>query len=236
MYRNWNEFYTPMTTAKNIIKLIPPRKRIKKIADICAGSGNLLDAAHERWPASNFLAIDIDSSVLSLSKSRNYNITTRCHDAIDFKKLSSYFNRSRKFMGGCDLVVANPPFGYFRPKGYQDCLSSLSHPLDALCREAFNLGRIESMMLVSNILSLKVGGIFAAVLPESFFTSERWRNFRDIFLNDYFEVIHIGRTQQVFVGSGVRTRNFIATRKKSTIEKHIKYKMKPGGSTMFSSF
>tara|TARA_R110000868_G_scaffold263435_2_gene522051 strand:- start:41 stop:706 length:666 start_codon:yes stop_codon:yes gene_type:complete len=63
-------------------------------------------------------------------------------------------------------------------------------------------------MLVSNLKLLNVGDYFGAILPENFFTSIKLAKFKELFLNEFTEVI-IGKKEKYFNSSEVKTRIFI---------------------------
>ncbi|MEC4084640.1 DNA methyltransferase family protein [Myroides odoratimimus] len=188
---NWSNFYTPICVADAIIKLIPYSYSPKSIIDICAGSGNFLDSAINRW---NVTAIGIDLNPKNPS-TKKYVITKK--NALDIENLKNLAKINNK------LVVANPPFG------------KLTQPITTICNKHIELQlaaikskRIETNMIVSNMSILKKGEIFAAILPENIFTSHNLKIFRDLFLS-YYEIIYLGEAEKFFTGSEVKTRIFI---------------------------
>lgn len=212
----WDRFYTPKQIATKIINLLdinPPNV----VADICAGSGNLLEAAHDRWPESKLLAIDVDFKAIENIKGKFKDIDAECFDAVDMQKLNVFFDNYVNYCRKCDLVVANPPFGYFR--NHIDRTKTNNKILNILSDEAKKLNRIEAYMLISNILFLKPGGYFAAILPENIFTSQKWNIFKKIFINTIFDTVHVSSPGKIF-RTDVNTRIFIGKLRKG--QKEIK--------------
>lgn len=210
MEKDWNNFYTPKVVASQIVDLIPNNYNPQIIVDICAGSGNFLSAALERWNV-EALGVDIHPAKEKVS------FTMREENALDFDRLK-FINKNLK-----KLIVANPPFGKLEDKIESVCNRHLE-----LQMEALRSNRIETNMIISNMSLLEEGEIFAAILPENIFSSSNLKKFRDLFLS-YFELIYNGTSEKYFKGSEVKTRIFIGKYQPNTTEKEndvIEHKVK----------
>lgn len=203
---NWSSFYTPEDVAAKITSLVPVDEEPTFIGDICAGSGNLLEAAWTRWPDAKALAIDADWRAIKSIKKKYRSLMGVCCDATDIPRVHKLIH---KRIDKCNLIVANPPFGFCEKieNIYDEYLTT--ETLKQLLEQAHRLKRIEAYMLISNVIFLKHGGIFAALLPENLFSSEKWGEYRRIFVSDLFEKIYIGKPCKYFNKSDVKTRIFI---------------------------
>ena len=65
---------------------------------------------------------------------------------------------------------------------------------------------------------MKPNGIFASIIPENFFSSERFNTFRKIFINYFFETLYISRTNKFFETSDVKSRIYIGRLKIKNID------------------
>lgn len=191
--KEWSSFYTPKSLAKMIINMIPDDYDPELVIDICAGSGNFLEMATNRWNA-EIIAVDIHQiKKLQIKKCSKYLL-----DALDISNLKFISKRNKK------LILANPPFG----KLEQEIITFCNRHPD-LQGVAIKSKRIETNMIISNMSLLMPGEIFAAILPENIFSSEKLVEFKNLFIS-YFEVIYLGEPQIYFSGSEVKTRIFIA--------------------------
>ncbi|MER3374803.1 MAG: hypothetical protein RIM83_09235 [Allomuricauda sp.] len=204
---NWNKYYTPDIVAKELIAKIPQGFYPSNVIDICGGSGNLLSAAYREWENAKYIYADI--SVLSCYEKANLSNW----DIYELNALNKAELERIQFDGGKRLVLANPPFG------------SLSNNNNLLLKDKLNfrneakkLNRIEAEMIVSNISLLRDGDVFAALLPENIFSSEKFENFRNL-LFSRFEIIHVGKPDKYFARSEVKTRQFVGISKKHTLSK-----------------
>lgn len=190
MEKDWNNFYTPKVVASHIVDLIPNNYNPQYIVDICAGSGNFLNAALERW---NVEALGVDIHPVQ----GKVSFVMHEENALNFDRLNFINSNNKK------LILANPPFGKL-----EDVIESVCIKHTRLQIEALKSKRIEANMIVSNMSFLQEGEIFAAILPENIFSSSNLKKFRDLFLS-YFEVIYHGPSEKYFKGSEVKTRIFI---------------------------
>lgn len=193
---NWSKFYTPRTIAKEIVAKIPKDFQPTNVIDICAGSGNLLNAAWSKWADVNFIGVDVTSKLDKIDSNWSFHN----FDATDIERLNNEIN----FIQGPRLVLANPPFGNNYNKKKK---TSNNHELFNLFK-VNRLNRVEADMLISNISLLREGDIFGALLPENIFTSEKFTQFREN-LFQLFTVKYIGNSGKFFKGSEVKTRQFV---------------------------
>lgn len=196
---DWNNYYTPNAVAKELISKIPGDFVPSNVVDICGGSGNLLRAAFNEWNKARYIYADIHTpSVKKDDKLNNwdsYQINALC--PLELGKL--------QFNDGIRLVLANPPFGH--SKGTFNETDTLDNIVD-LRSVSKKLNRIEAEMIVSNISLLRKGDIFAALLPENIFSSERFEKFKKLLLSN-FRMVYEGPPNKYFKGSEVRTRLFV---------------------------
>ncbi len=200
-----------------IINMIPKEYHPKTIVDICAGSGNFIAAALEKWEV-NAIGIDIQRSEHLKTK----KCTFYTQDALDIIDLRKNVGHSKK-----KLILANPPFGKFEGN-----ITSVCRKHTELQEVAIKSKRIETNMIVSNMSLLEDGEIFAAILPENIFSSEKLNYFKNIFLS-YFEPIFIGEPSKYFPKSEVITRIFIAVYRSHNVSISSIRNMKDKGSFDF---
>jgi len=194
--KDWNNFYTPLDVARHIVDLIPSEHAPTVAVDICAGSGNFLKAAIERWGGIKTIGIDIlpTENIIQITKNI-YKL-----DALDLERLNKIdFGKNK-------LILANPPFGKMVTNNIEIVVNS--EKFTELHKEAIKSKRIEALMLISNLNILEKGDLFAAILPDNIFESENLRKFKLLFLN-YFQILHSGETKEYFTKSEVKTRIFI---------------------------
>jgi len=205
--KSWANFYTPTELATKIINLVSSDYSPNYVVDICAGSGNFLDAAINRW---NIEAVGVDLYPIA-NKTKNYTVYK--DNALDFSKLIYIKNDVKK------LVVANPPFGKLEQQ-----ILNICHRHQDLQFEAIKSNRMETNMIVSNMSLLQEGEVFAAVLPENIFSAVNLTTFKNIFLS-YFDILHLSKPEKYFRGSEVKTRIFIGRYKsvRSNISRKKKY-------------
>ena len=195
----WDLYYTPIDVAEDILQYLPRSFKPKLVVDICAGKGNFLTSSVNvlRIPNIKHYAFDI-SLHEDLLKNQNWAITKA--NSLRIERIRQLLPVNKR-----KLVIANPPFG-----NYYDHLKigHQSKPLEELVKEANRTNRIEAKMLVSNIALMKKGDVFAAILPENIFTSEKFVPFKNIFL-DSFEVKHLSSPGRFFGRCEVLSRKFV---------------------------
>lgn len=196
--KDWSNFYTPKIIANEIISKLPKNYRPNLAIDICVGSGNFLDVAFKKW--SNINLVGVDLCTKNVQNNNNYDLYDL--DALNLDKLKTVLS---PYLSYNKLLLANPPFGKI------DDLSRYTKfniEDSAIYNTALKSQRIESLMLVSNLSILKYGDYFGAILPENFFTSNKLREFRKMFISN-FDNILIGNSEKHFPTSEVKTRLFI---------------------------
>jgi hypothetical protein len=212
---NWSNFYTPKTIANEIVSMLPKEFNPVVAIDICVGSGNFLNAAANNWSDIKLVGADIDTSLVDRKLQGKYQLYQLNALKIDKLRDAISANTSNK------LLLANPPFGNI-DKNFDQCNGNLHIELS---NEARKLNRIEALMLVSNLSLMTEGDYFGAIIPENFFTSDKFLKFRTIFLS-FFEEIKIGNTKKYFANSDVRTRTFIGRYKFENDTNEIQKKIK----------
>ena len=205
---NWSKYYTPHIIAEEIVDKIPKEFYPTNVIDICAGSGNLLNAAFSKWSDVNFIGVDVASTLDEI----NSNWSLYSFDATDLNRLKKEIN----FIEGPRLVLANPPFGNNKGKKKASINDELSNLF-----KVEKLNRVEADMLISNISLLRKGDVFGALLPENIFTSEKFAQFREKFFK-LFTVQYLGASKKFFKGSEVKTRQFVGIFKGLSKEIHEK--------------
>tara|TARA_R110002051_G_scaffold201693_1_gene268484 strand:+ start:20206 stop:21285 length:1080 start_codon:yes stop_codon:yes gene_type:complete len=196
--KDWSKYYTPKPVANSIISMLPQEFNPTKVIDICVGSGNFLDAALRQWK--DVKAIGIDISLNEINKEDKY--TLHQMDALDLELLTKTIKKNNKEV---KVVLANPPFGKLENA---EKYSNKKNSHNLIHTEAVRIKRIEALMLVSNLKLLNIGDYFGAILPENFFTSLRLFQFKEMFINEFTDII-IGEKEKYFNSSEVKTRIFI---------------------------
>ena len=173
--------YTPGAVADLMVSRIPA-KNPQRIADICAGSGNLLLAARKRWPKVEAIGVDIDpltgNSVVS-----KQGIAWTVGDGRQevFKK---------RILGRCDVVLANPPFAKSEvppPKQFLDIVRPLKAPHGRI------INRLEASMLLANLAALAPQGFLGVIVPNGLLNAVCWQPLREFIVKQFklIEVIHL---------------------------------------------
>lgn len=140
----------------------------KTIADFCAGTGNLLAAAIERWPDASVYANDIDKSVFA-------SIDGVAWSCLDFLSPDFFDEHPECWPKKFELVLLNPPFCFERQK-----FTRISEGnRDLICSVAF-------AFLLKALAQLEKGGELLAVMPTSTIRSDRDRNARS-YLEHYYD-------------------------------------------------
>ena len=196
--KDWSKYYTPKLVANNIISMLPKEFKPTQAIDICVGSGNFLEAATKQW--NDIKAVGIDISLNDINKEDKY--TLHEIDALNIELLAKTIKRNDKEL---KIILANPPFGKL---DNSEKYMNKNNRHNLIHNEAVRIKRIEALMLVSNLKLLNVGDYFGAILPENFFTSMRLAQFKEMFINEFTEVI-IGDKEKYFNNSDVKTRIFI---------------------------
>jgi hypothetical protein len=195
----WDLYYTPIDVAEDILRYLPKYFKPKLVVDICAGKGNFLTSSVNvlKNRQIKHYAFDINLHE-DLLKNKKWTISKI--NSLRIGKIRQLLPLDEK-----KLVIANPPFGNF-----YDALKIAPNAknLEELAKEANRTNRIEAKMLVSNIALMRKGDVFAAILPENIFTSERFAPFKKLFL-DSFEVQHLSSPGRFFGRCEVLSRKFV---------------------------
>jgi hypothetical protein len=170
--KDYSFFYTP----KELSRLLIDECGIRipnNIIDICAGSWNLLNAAHEKWPDAKITGVDIDkrSDKSIIQDGRAYT--------------NEMLIRGQFF----DLVVANPPFSYEKP-GSKLIEMIYRNVQDNFQFNGYILSRLESTMMLFNSFLVKNEGVLASIVPTSMINSETQEKLR-IYLSRHFSIVKI---------------------------------------------
>ena len=176
--KKWSQFYTPPELANLLLDSIADKYTPTNVVDICAGSCNLISAAAQRWPNAKLFGSDIEK--VSHKLIGHNTIPINKIDATDTKKIISTYKRKRK-----KIVLANPPFGYYKSL----FKPSIPSHLKKLYNVSERVNRIECEILISNLSILNKGDYFAAILPENIFTGEKMEEFRLILYNFFEELV-----------------------------------------------
>lgn len=104
---SFDAIYTPDDLAEQMVRVVD--RAPSAIADFACGDGGLLRAAAKRWPKSNLIATDISNPALEQLRKRRFVQYLGCCDFLSIRSRSRC-NPLRKWAGGIDLVLLNPPF------------------------------------------------------------------------------------------------------------------------------
>ena len=154
--------YTPQDTSRELVqaaKLISP----VTVADFCAGTGSLLQAAKERWPDAKYFANDIDIKVIK-------SVPDVVWNSSDFLNQNFDATTQLEFPNCFDLILLNPPF-------------SLENTHHSHARGKFsNINcSVAFAFLFTALNYLSESGELLAVMPTSTLKSERDEKARNCF-------------------------------------------------------
>ena len=165
------DYYTPSELAQELLQLIPNNIPITKIADICCGTWNLLNAAHSRFPNAKLTGIDINEKVIDNA------IDGATFIATDGRDFANEMNNNGVHF---DLLLSNPPFGLLNStqKKYsgKDCVQSFK--------------RYESELLYANYLLLDNNGYLLVILPVTYARGSQYKSHR-IWIANNFDILNI---------------------------------------------
>ena len=155
---NHDQYFTPPVLAEAVVSGVTLR-RVERIADFAAGHGDLLAAAHSKWPEAKILAADIDPAcVKALRRANKRWSLSRCNFLDGNSRLASQKLRSE--MARCDVILLNPPF---TGKGNASFLVS-TESVSFRCSRAM-------AFVVSSLPYLRPRGQIIAILPASCISS-----------------------------------------------------------------
>lgn len=175
---DWLTYFTPTDLSEALLRKVRLREP-ESIVDICAGRGNLLNAAARRWPSARLMGNDLyreqpdDIGVIRWSR----------------REGRGFAQDMRASGGQVDLVVANPPFGKARP------LADVDRDLPPEVQRLLRSPRIECGMTVASALLVGPHGTLATIVPESLVHGPSYRRLRE-WLGSVFadvEVIQLAR-------------------------------------------
>lgn len=104
---NPDAFYTPPAIAATLINHATVENPRGWIADFAAGGGELLKAAHSRWPKASIAAFDVNKRVVGQLARWNPDWRVGAQDFFSDELASSLLSRIR---GKVSVCVLNPPF------------------------------------------------------------------------------------------------------------------------------
>lgn len=164
--KSLGQFFTPPALAARLVDLVALALPAdpKLILEPSAGSGNLVEAACARWPASMIMAVEVDPTAAARVSDRfagDENVIVHSGDFLGFA-----FGAGHRRYGA---VLMNPPYGAVRsPIFGLGTVSEASHVV-----RAFDL-------------LLQDGGALGAVLPKNAVCSQKspaHRRLREIYLS-----------------------------------------------------
>ena len=158
--RHMDAHYTPEGLAVTLVDAVSD-SRPSVIADLCAGHGNLLIQAEDRWPEAQYVALDIDPlAVRHLRASKPTWHVDQC-DLRDSccRSRSSVLKR---FSGRISLLLLNPPFS---------CRGNTRFRVDIPSRPLYASTAISFLLIALKYLHPR--GSAAAFLPLGALYSEK---------------------------------------------------------------
>jgi predicted RNA methylase len=164
-----DSFYTPKVLADKLIGFIK-NDNFKSVADFCAGDGELLRAAVDRWPEIKCFGSDISAEAIDQMKSKHKNWKLSNIDFLDKndREKAKIFKKQPLY----DLILLNPPFS---------CIGGTISKVE-FDDEIFNVSTAMSF-LVTSLKYLKPKGCLYAILPTSIANSQKdktlWRVLED---------------------------------------------------------
>lgn len=165
------KYYTPIALTKMILNLICDAK-VESIVDICCGSWNLLNAAHEKYPNAKMVGVDIDESVAE------YRIDQASFEACDGR---DYSINSKKSKTSFDLILSNPPYGTLKKEEQK-----FSNINDLSFFSGLQNKRYECEMMQANFLLAHEGSVLLFILPSTFIMGASLVKARCQIASEYF--------------------------------------------------
>jgi len=157
-----DSIYTPSAVAHFMVDSAGVMLGAKDlVADFAAGSGELLIAAHERWPLAQIVATDISRDETKLLKRKGGNWEIGTCDFLD-PKSRNHSQVLRRVLGKTSLVIINPPFS---------CRGGTR--ISASASGTWVKCSIGMAFVVNSVDYLATGGTLVAILPSGCLTSER---------------------------------------------------------------
>jgi len=205
-------YYTPPSICKTFFQHLPNDKKSLQFCDPCCGSGNFLVAALDAGiNPENIHGYDTDKTAVEIARKRIYERsgyeTPNIHHA-DFLEVST---SDVKHFSLYDVIFTNPPWGKKLPKLEKEKFArALGHvkPVDTC-----------ALFLFSCISSIKKGGYFGLLLPDSFFNVSVFKEARETLLQN--EIICFTDFGKPFPGLITKAKSFVAISKKPTDESLI---------------
>lgn len=166
------DYYTPVSLTKVLLSLLP-NMNINSIVDICCGSGNMLMAAHDKYPTAKLVGVDISHTPSALVLNE---VEFHLLDGRDYAIQCS--NTKKTF----DLILSNPPFGAVRDED-----KKFNHPnWEQKNSSGLKGSRYEYEMLLANMLMAHEGSYVLLVLPSTFVIGKTAQKARCGITNDYY--------------------------------------------------
>lgn len=205
------QYYTPSVLADFLVSKIPVRNA-KRILDLCAGSGNLLAAAREKWPSAFIVGVDIDPNAIAHCNERFSKpaLFLQGDARLLYPGIPSN-NCSEVGTNDFDVVLANPPF-IRNGKSIQfppPELGSQGATIDwtTICH------RIEAQLLVHNMLYVRDGGYLVAIIPNGILSCDRFVSLRKWIIAQSESLKVIRLPEKIFHKSEVSASALIVRRK-----------------------
>lgn len=163
---NYN-YYTPVELATLLLKLVPEKKLIHNVIDICCGSWNLLAAAQKRYPDAEITGVDIDPTA------NNHRIERAVFVCDDGR---AFANRQEKIDHRYDLVLSNPPFGRLK--------SEKKHYKKA--KNVFTTSkRYEAELFWANLKLMHDNSFLIIILPSTYVDGSSYVGYRKWLASNY---------------------------------------------------
>lgn len=178
---DYSKYYTPPEVAYLLVNMLQIAKP-DKIADICCGSCNLLNAAKKRWGQARLYGVDVNEHILS-------NVIFEKTDGREY---------ALRHINQFPLVLANPPFDYVNKKNEFPAL--YQGPF-----KKFSSSRLEIEMLIANLLLLKNEGTLVIILPSSFVEASSYEKIRKIITEKYYVKSVVKLTDDTFGPSLIKS-------------------------------
>jgi type I restriction enzyme M protein len=163
-------YYTPITLADELLKLVE-EKKYQKAIDICCGSWNLLKAARKKNLCDKAVGIDVD-----------YNVHKYMPDYCKFICMDGrLYSLKPENKGKYDLVLSNPPFGRIENDNriLKDYIEDKEISL-------LLYKRYEVEMLIANMMLLRKGGVLLAILPRTIVYGPKYKKLRVYIAKHYY--------------------------------------------------
>ncbi|MFY0678398.1 MAG: SAM-dependent DNA methyltransferase [Neptuniibacter sp.] len=203
--KNLGQYFTPTLIAQSLVEqfTLP----IKQVLELGAGEGSLGKALIHSHPNATYIGVEKDPETAQ-----------KCQNSLIDQKIitADVLNESHEAwlndIDTVDTILGNPPFIETNLTLNTSALLSRQFPGFKLRTKK---ARAELLFLAHSLNKLKLNGQASFILPEIFFTSEIYRDFRRSLLLNFSDISVLELPETIFQGIEVNTCILSFTKTKS---------------------